>query len=102
MTTTPTKTRSRFAKAAGILAVAAIAGLAAAGGAEAKSKHHGGKGHHGHHGHHFKFGYFPGNAGYGYDRGYGRCFYRGWDGRIHRYRGCRDYRYRRYDRYYWR
>ena len=93
---TTSTTRSRFAKAAGILAIAAIAGMAVAGGAEAKSKHHGFKGHHkGHHGFHFKF--YPRYAGYGH--GYGRCFYRGWDGRIYRHRHCGKYGYR-YDRHY--
>jgi hypothetical protein len=95
MRKTTSTTRSRFAKAAGILAIAAIAGMAAAGGAEAKSKHHGFKGHKGHHGFQFKF--YPRHAGYGH--GYGRCFYRGWDGRIYRHRHCGRYGYR-YDPYY--
>jgi hypothetical protein len=95
---TTSTTRSRFAKAAGILAVAAIAGMAAAGGAEAKSKHHGFKGHHGHKSHHgLHFKYYPSYAGYGH--GYGRCFYRGWDGRIYKHRHCGKYGYR-HDRYY--
>jgi hypothetical protein len=95
---TTSTTRSRIAKAAGMCAVAAIVGLAAAGGAEAKSKHHGFKGH-GHKGHHgLHFGYYP---AYAYGRGYGRCFYRGWDGQIYKRRHCRDYGYR-HDGYYWR
>lgn len=92
------RARSRIARAAGVLAVAAIAGLAAVGGAEAKNKNHG------HNGHRFRggihIGYYPGYVWYGH--GYGRCFYRGWDGRIDQRRHCRDYGYWRNGYHYWR
>lgn len=85
--TIASQARSRFARIAGILAVTAVA-VMAAGGAEAKNKHHGFKSHHGHKSHHgIHLGFYPGHGYYGRD--YGRCFYRGWDGRIYKRPGCR-------------